>query len=372
MILYLDNAATSFPKPKEVIDSVQKCLRICGNAGRSEHKMAMESANQIYLCRQELSDFFDYNNPENVIFTLNATYALNIAINALYEEGTHVLISDLEHNAVYRPIQHLASQNKITYSIFSHKGDILSNIKEQTKATTKLIVCTHASNVTGQWLPIKEIGDYCAKNNIKFIIDGSQSAGHHHINLGEINFSAFCAPAHKGLLGIQGCGFAIINTSDVERDFILGGTGTHSFLPHMPLYLPDRYEAGTLPTPAICGLRSGIAYLKSKQEALHEIENNTHYLHEQLKEIKQCRLVSKENLSGIASFTCEEQAEFSSYCAKQHICIRSGFHCAPLAHQSIHTEEGGCIRVSIGIFTRKKHIDQFLTLANNFFKKHSK
>lgn len=370
MILYLDNAATSFPKPKEVSEQVAKCLSICGNPGRSGHEISLESANQVFICRNEICSFFHYDKPDNVVFTLNATYALNMAICALYQEGCHVLISDLEHNAVYRPIHHLASEGKLSYSVFSHYGDVIGNIRKLTTNKTKLLVCLHASNVTGDLLPIAQIGQYCKKNNIRFIIDASQSAGHIQTDLSNMYFDAYCAPGHKGLLGIQGCGFAIINAEHCERDFVLGGTGSHSFLPHMPLALPDRYEAGTLPTPAICALRSGITYLANHAEKSCNVGVKAQRLYTMLANIRGCRLVSKpRNPSGIVSFTCKNQSELAKYYAENHVCIRSGFHCAPLAHHSIGTEEEGCIRTSLGVFTTDKEIERFVSLTEGFLKR---
>ena len=366
MIIYLDNAATSYPKPAQVWKSVRKSIKFYGNPGRSAHELAMESANQVFRCRNDLCDFFDYDAPENIVFTLNATYAINIAIQALYQEGCHVLISDLEHNAVYRPIHHLSTSGKITYSIFSHKGEIIENIRKLTQKNTKMLVCTHASNVTGERMPIKEIGEYCKTNKICFIIDASQSAGHFPISLREIHFDAFCVPAHNGLLGIQGCGFAIIKGA-CQRDFILGGTGNQSFLPHMPLSMPDRYEAGTLPIPAICALRSGIEYLKNHSESLQHLEEKNKRLWNDLSNIKEIHLISPPNSTGIISFTCQEQENFAQYLTEKHVCIRSGFHCAPLAHQSLGTEENGCIRISLGIFNTEADINNFLLLVQRFW-----
>ncbi len=368
MILYLDNAATSYPKPKSVLEAVRKCIDTCGNPGRSAHEMAMESANQVFACRCELCDYFGYDHPENVIFTLNATYAINLAITALYEEDTHVLLSDLEHNATLRPIHRLASERKISYSVFSHKGNVMENIKKATTAKTKMLICLHASNVTGEYLPIYEIGNYCRAKGIRFVIDASQSAGHFPFVLKNLHFDALCAPGHKGLLGIQGCGFVIMQSKEQQRDFIMGGTGSQSFLPHMPLALPDRYEAGTLPVPAICALRHGIQYVKEHTEDLLRTEKLTANLHEEIDSLKECHLVSKPTASGIVSFTCNQQEEYAKYCSQNHVCLRSGFHCAPLAHKSIGTEKEGCIRVSLGIFTTEREIEKFVSLTHAFFR----
>ena len=369
MILYLDNAATSYPKPKSVLDAVRQCINTCGNPGRSSHKMAMESANEVFACRCEICDYFGFGHPENVIFTLNATYAINLAITAFYEEGTHVLLSDLEHNATYRPIHRLASEGKITYSVFSHKGNVIENIKNATTSKTRMLVCLHASNVTGEYLPIYEIGNYCKSKDIRFIIDASQSAGHFPFMLKDLYFDALCAPGHKGLLGIQGCGFVVINGKKQQRDFVSGGTGSQSFLPHMPFSLPDRYEAGTLPVPAICGLRYGIQYVREHPENLCYLETMTAKLHEEINDLIECNLVSVPTTSGIVSFTCERQEEYAKYCAENHICLRSGYHCAPLAHKSIGTEKDGCIRVSLGIFTTEKEVEKFVSLTRAFFRR---
>ena len=249
------------------------------------------------------------------------------------------------------------------------KENIIDNISKLKRKNTKLLVCTHASNVTGTILPIKEIGEFCKRNDITFIIDAAQTAGHLPICLKDIHFDAFCAPAHKGLLGIQGCGFAILNDKKCKRDFITGGTGTQSFMLHMPTSLPERYEAGTLPTPAICGLHAGIKYLNQERDRFLNVKSNAHYLYSELQNIGITDLLSLPNETGIISFTCKEQEDLSNYLAEQHVCIRSGFHCAPLAHQCLGTEKTGCIRASLGIFTSKKDIDKFVSIANSFYKR---
>ncbi|MBO5788419.1 MAG: aminotransferase class V-fold PLP-dependent enzyme [Clostridia bacterium] len=360
-MIYLDQAATSFPKPKEVIVGVVRCLERCGNAGRGGHKASLESAKEIYDCRCAICDFFHYQAPENVIFTYNATYALNTVICALYKEGSHVLISDLEHNAVYRPVLALASEGKITYSVFSHKGNVIENIRAQIRDNTDMLICTQSSNVTGFALPLKEIGALSKSKKIKLIIDASQGAGHIETDLTSQYFTAYCAPAHKALYGIQGCGFAIINQNgELMREFIRGGTGSDPFSATMPAEIPEHFEAGTLATPCICGLRHGIEYLQKHKDEL----DYTHYLAKRLEEILQenanIHIVSeKGNKSFIISFTCPEQDELSQALADKNICIRGGFHCAPLAHTSIGTQNTGCIRASLGLFTSKKDIETF-------------
>ena len=367
-MIYLDNAATSYPKPPSVIDAVSNALAYCGNPGRSAHSLAMFSAEQIFSCRQIISSYFHYLYPEHIIFTLNATYAINIAIHALYEEGCHVLISDLEHNAVYRPISQLAREGRITFDIVSHKGDFLQNIKCAITPRTKMMVCTQASNVTGEALPIKEIGAFCYAHNVKLIIDASQSAGHLPVHLDETKFDAFCAPAHKGLYGIQGAGFLILNNQNILRDFISGGTGSDPFSDHMPLYLPERFEAGTPATPAIAGLAEGIRFLEDTKDNQKHLSVMTAWMHDEFSLLPLVRLhSSKDNPCGILSFSCDRlQGQLMDAYHMQDICVRDGFHCAPLAHKCIGTDKIGCIRASIGAHTKQDDIEKFISFTRKW------
>ena len=262
-MIYLDNAATSFPKPHRVVEEQLRCMQLYGgNPGRGSHALAMAAAEKIYECREELASFFGSPNLENVIFTMNTTMALNTAIKGLLRRGDHVLISDMEHNAVFRPIYKLSRDGVITYDVFQTfptnatrtTDSICASILEKLRPNTRMLICAHASNICSATLPLAEIGALCRKKGILFLVDAAQSAGHLPINMVKMQIDALCAPGHKGLWGPQGCGVLILGEGIVADTLIEGGSGYNSLEGNMPTEVPERYEAGTLPTPAIAGL----------------------------------------------------------------------------------------------------------------------
>ena len=270
-MIYLDNAATSFPKPPPVLSAMRDCCaRYCGNPGRGSHILALRSAETVYACREALAELFGSEHPENVVFTLNATMALNLAIKGLAGAGDHILFSDLEHNAVRRPIAALTAEKRITYSVFpslAGRADrtdeaILAGIRKLLRPNTRILVCTHASNICPVTMPLEAIGALCREKGIRFIVDAAQSAGHLPIDMERMGIDILCAPGHKGLLGGQGCGFLILRDGIRLRTLTEGGSGVDSVPAEMPEDPPERYEAGTLSTPAIAGLLAGVRYIR--------------------------------------------------------------------------------------------------------------
>ena len=242
-MIYLDNAATTFPKPQSVSVEMSKCInKYCGNPGRSSHSLSQKSAEKIYEARCLLAELF-CANPENVVFTYNTTYALNIAIKALVKDKSHILVSDMEHNSVLRPVNALCRDKECTYSMFSTSGseeEILSSIESNIKPYTSLLICAHVSNVGCRRLPIDKIGALCRNKGIKFIVDGAQSAGLHQINVNEMSIDALCIPGHKSLYGPQGIGAIIFGNECIGATIIEGGTGINSLELDMPDFLPER------------------------------------------------------------------------------------------------------------------------------------
>lgn len=363
-MIYFDNAATSFPKPGTVLPAVERAIRHCGgNPGRGAHPLAAAAAEEVYNCREEVAGFFGTSAPENVIFCQNATAALNLAIKTRIRPGMHVLLSDREHNAVFRPIFRLASEGLCTYSFFPTDGDIPNAIRASLRKETRMLVCTQISNVTGKALPIEKIGALCRETGIYFIIDAAQSAGHMPISLEKIAYDAFCAPGHKGLFGIPGSGFCILRDGTGLSTYAEGGSGVESLSPEMPKRLPERYEAGTVAVPAIASLAAGIREVKrygpaAIEEKETELKNE---LAEALSLIPGIRLYEPENRGGVLSFTHERVSpeEIGRALAEENICVRSGFHCAPLAHRTIGTEEKGTVRASLGIFNTRREVSFF-------------
>jgi cysteine desulfurase family protein len=356
---------------------MSRCIKkYCGNPGRSSHDLSIKSATKIYEARTLLAEMFNAE-PENVVFTYNTTYAINIAIKSLLKYSTHVLISDIEHNSVYRPVYTLDKQKLCSFDIFSTKGDkndILESIKEKIKSNTSLLICTHVSNIGNRILPIKEIGELCKENKITFIVDAAQSAGVHEIDIKAMNISALCFPAHKGLYGPQGAGAIIFSEDNFERTVIEGGTGINSLEPNMPDFLPEIHEAGTLSTPVIAGWCEALKWIKS-------LDINKIRLHEE-DLYKVCINLFKENdhiityeMNDYAGNTLifnvknKSAAQISDLLNKKGICTRSGFHCSPLAHKSLKTGEGGAVRVSFSVFNSRNDVYELVDAINDIVKK---
>lgn len=358
-MIYLDNAATSFPKPRSVIKKVDECIKkYCGNPGRSGHFLSMKCAEEIYSTREKIATLLSFEKPENVVFCTNATYALNIAIKTLVPKGSHVLTSDIEHNSVLRPLETLSVKKQIEYSVFSTEGDISENIKKNIKPNTKAIVCSLTSNVTGKNIPLEILSNIKEQYGIILILDASQRIGHRQIDLSKYQFDAICAPGHKSLFGIQGCGFMVLSNGASKDTFIEGGNGANSKSLLMPEYLPERFEAGTLPTPSIISLGEGISFIKSY--GIDQIAKKIDYLTDIYKE----RLVNLAKYkiygsNGIISFFSDEvpSSIIANELSSQKICVRSGFHCAPLIHSSLGSEKFGTVRISLSVFNTVKEAD---------------
>ena len=363
-MIYLDNAATTFPKPASVYEEMSRCIqKYCGNPGRSAHKLSQKSSEKIFECRTLLAEMFN-TDVENVVFTYNTTYALNIAIKAFAVKNSHILISDIEHNSVLRPVYALKKDFNCSYSTFSSSGtddEILSDIFANIRANTSLLICTHKSNVGSRQLPIEKIGRLCREKNIKFIVDGAQSAGLYKIDVKNMSIDALCIPGHKSLYGPQGVGSIIFGDTEIGRTFIEGGTGINSLEFEMPDFLPERYEGGTLSTPSIVGLAEGIKWLNKL--GIDKVRMHEEGLYTLLKELLNSNdsIITYEmnsyagnallfNLNSLSS------AHVASELNKRDIYVRSGFQCSPLAHKLLNTGNGGAVRVSFSVFNTQKDV----------------
>ena len=373
-LIYLDNAATSHPKPRAVYDTVDRCMRMyCGNPGRGSHPMAMAASEIIYDCRTRLARFLGAPRESGVIFTLNATYALNLMLKGLLQAGDHLLISDIEHNAVWRPVEQMARRGGITYDVFS---TMLSSEDERARRTptricariaalltpnTRAVLCSHQSNICSATMPLAEIGAFCRRHGLLFLVDASQSAGHLPIDMQAMGIDGLCAPGHKGLLGIQGCGFAVFGEGHIPDTLVEGGSGYASLEPTMPDELPERAEAGTLPTPAIAGLAAGLDYVRSVGlEAISAHERALfRALRERLETLDGYQLYLPEYEGSTLMFYREgvPSDRIGTYLAERGICVRTGYHCAALAHRTLHSPDGGGVRVSFGPFNCLHDID---------------
>lgn len=371
-MIYLDNAATSFPKPPNVAYEQLRCMqKYCGNAGRGSHTLALASAEKIYECRTEIAALFASSAPENVIFTMNTTMALNMAIKGLIHDGDHVLISDMEHNAVKRPVYALTETGRISSDVFPTfptdpnrtPARICAAILERIKPNTRMLICAHASNICSAVLPLKEIGALCQRKGLLFIVDAAQSAGHLPIDVTEMHIDALCAPSHKGLMGPQGTGILLLGNEIHADTLIEGGSGYNSRDEHMPSDAPERYEAGTLPTPAIAGLCEGVREVRRRGvEAIHAYECMlTDMLATRLAALKSVTIYAPHHRGSVLSFNIDgvPADTLARLLDARGFCVRSGLHCAPLAHATLSTPVGGTVRVSPSIFNTPAHISAF-------------
>lgn len=380
-MIYLDNAATTFPKPVTVPREMYKCMtEYCGNAGRSGHSLSLMAANKIYECRCRLSELFGVSDPSKIIFTQNTTHALNLVIKGLLGEGEHAIISDMEHNSVLRPIQKLADRKIISYSLFNSRTLdekrnptlICSQIARLIQKNTKMVICNHSSNICSASLPIAQIGDFCHRHGILFVVDAAQSAGVLPLNVEKMKIDALCVPAHKGLYGPQGCGFVALGENVTPDTLLEGGSGTNSLEAVMPDASPERYEAGTLATPAIAGLCEGVKFVgRIGVEAIREYECELYkYTLEQLRNIKGVKIYADNYVGStmLLNIDGHNSEELSRKLNEAQICTRGGYHCAPLAHKVLGTFDEGGLRVSFGIFNKKMQIDLLAKELNEISK----
>lgn len=370
-IIYLDNAATSFPKPYAVSESVKRFMLYCGgNAGRGGYRSSMEAAKIVYNCREKLANLFENTNPELSFFTMNTTQGINLCIKGMLRKGEHILISDLEHNSVYRPIYKLFKRGYIEYDTFCtvcdgvrlSDSEILVNIAQKVRKNTTMLFCTAASNICSVRLPLAKIGEFCKKRGIIFAVDGAQGAGHFEISMKKMNIDMLCLPGHKGLLGPQGCGAVLLDEKIKLQTLFEGGNGVDSLEGEMSEESPERYEAGTLPIPAIAGLGEGIDSLCGVGIGVVEkhAEGLFTYARKNLESIGGVRVILPESKGAVMLFNVEGKGseEIAKYLDTQGICVRGGYHCAAIAHKTLGTLDSGGVRISFGIFNNESHIDR--------------
>ena len=367
--IYFDNAATTIGKPECVSRAVIAALEHYGNPGRSGHDLSIVGASEIYNCRKAVCRLFGFDMPERVVFTHNATLALNLAIKGLAQNNSHIIISNFEHNSVIRPVHSLSEdKNKnITYSVFDATGtesEIIYDFRSKLKPNTKMAVVTLASNVTGRILPIAEISQICKKRGIILICDASQAAGSVPINVKLLGVDVLCFAGHKSLYGPQGTGGVVFCCKNEPQNIIEGGNGVNSAEKSMTGQLPERLEAGTLNTPGICGLAAGIGYIS--KIGINEIfERNTALINRLTERLSN---IDGIKLYGITDYrtptlifnkedTCSE--ELARLLNERRICVRGGFHCSPLAHTSLSTGECGAVRASLSFTNTFSEIDAF-------------
>ena len=334
--------------------------------------MALAAAEQIYSCREELAAFLGLSAPERILFTLNTTHALNFAIKGLLKDGDHVLISELEHNAVRRPLHRMMAEKSVTVDVFPVLGltceQIIAGIAERFKPATKVVICTHASNVCSAVLPIASIGSLCHEKGIFFIVDGAQSAGVYPIHMKKMHMDALAIPAHKSLYGIQGCGVLALGERISLDPLLEGGSGVDSLSTEMPADPPERFEAGTLPTPAIVGLLEGVRSLRNGMVEQIAARERSLFLaaRERLSSLGM-QIYAPEYEGAVLLFNAPNvlSTELGRYLSSCGICVRSGLHCAPMAHRALGTPEGGAVRISFGRYNTLADIDALWRVLKN-------
>lgn len=372
-MIYLDHAASSWPKPDIVIKKMADFLTNNGaNPGRGNHRMAREAAKEINNTRQLVAELLHISDPNTISFYMNTTQALNQAIKGLLKPGDHVITSNLEHNSVRRPLEFLKQSSgiEVTYVANNHIGEIdLTELEKSIKKQTKLISISHASNVLGTIQPLKKIGEIALNNNVVFLVDAAQTVGRFSINVKEMNINMLAFPGHKALLGPQGVGGLYVDSEIILNPIIHGGTGSHSEHVEQPLDSPNRYESGTINTLGIVGLGEGIRFIK--ESGIEKLKNQewelTKYLLSGLKKLDKITCYGPDTdieRVPLVSFTIDglDSTEVAAILDNHYeIAVRSGFHCSPLAHQTIKTEASGAIRVSLGHTNTKEEIDKLIS-----------
>ena len=346
-MIYLDNGATSFHKPRQVQQAVVGAMNRCANPGRGGYKAAMEAAKAVYRCRERASELFECD-PEQVVFTSNCTHGLNIAIRTLVKPGSKVVISGFEHNAVTRPLHGLGAKVTVAGRKLFDWENTLEEFERALKNGADAAVFTHVSNVFGYILPVEEMAALCRRYGVPFAVDAAQSAGAIPISAKKMGADFIAMPGHKGLLGPQGTGILLCGRQ--PEPLILGGTGSESRRQDMPDDLPERLEAGTLNVPGIAGLGAGLEYLKKAGiEKIGKQEAKMAEICGRELEKRGFRVFRGVHQSGTVSllpgWDCEE---FAAALGRRGICLRAGLHCAPLAHESAGTLETGTVRISFG------------------------
>ncbi|MGC8810690.1 MAG: aminotransferase class V-fold PLP-dependent enzyme [bacterium] len=367
MAIYLDHAATSFPKPPSVYQAVMHVLRqVGGSPGRSDHRAAREANQIVQETREKIARLFAIPQAEQIIFTHNATAAINMGLKGLLNPKDHVLTSSMEHNSVVRPLRSLEEMGVKISIIPCSKEGYLDHLafKKGLQRQTKLIVLTHASNVTGMIFPIEEIGHLARSRGILFMVDAAQTAGLLPIDVQKMKIDLLACPGHKSLYGPQGTGFLYVSKEINLKPLLEGGTGTNSESDKQPKVMPFYLESGTLNTPGIAGLGAGISFIM--KEGLAKIWTKetqmTKLLMEGLKKISGLKIygsLKAEERVPVISFNLNSiHPGHLAYLLDEiyNIGVRAGLHCAPHAHRTLGTFPYGAVRVSLGFFNKEKDV----------------
>lgn len=373
-MIYLDSAATTFEKPPEVLRAVEEAFATLGSPGRGGYPAAMAAAETAYDCRRELADLFHLKNAENVVFTMNATHALNLAIKSLVPKGGKVVISGYEHNAVTRPLAALHAEVTVAGAPLFCPEQAAEAFDRAVRPGMDAVICNHVSNVFGFIQPVEAVAAICRERGVPLIVDASQSAGVLPLDMEALGAAFIAMPGHKGLYGPQGTGVLLCGEQVSVQPLMEGGTGSASLRQEMPDFLPDRLEAGTHNMPGIAGLLAGVRFVK--REGISDICQRERKLAlktaEGLHQLPGIRVYASRGLhaqTGVVSFIVEgrDTEEVGAVLAEHGIAVRAGLHCAPLAHKSAGTLETGTIRVSFSESGKEEDVRHFLQVMQGCF-----
>lgn len=366
-MIYLDNAATTMHKPKEVIDAVINAMSSMGNAGRGASEASLSASRIIYDTREKLCKFFNGENPKQIVFTNNSTESLNVAIKGLLNAGDHVITTMLEHNSVLRPLYEMREKGVELTIIESDKNGSfrLEDMEAAIQPNTKMIVCTNGSNLTGNYVPLKPVGELAKKHDILFVVDASQTAGVFPIDVQDMMIDVLCFTGHKGLLGPQGTGGMYVREGLKIRPLKTGGSGVQTYSKTHPAEMPTALEAGTLNGHGIAGLHAAMSYLE--ETGVDQIRAREQELmwrfYEGVKDIPEITIYgdfsTKERCAivtlNIGDYDSSEVSD--ALLTEYSISTRSGGHCAPLMHEALGTVEQGAVRFSFSHYNTEEEVD---------------
>lgn len=360
-MVYFDNAATTWPKPKAVLEAAGSAFtRFGANPGRSGHSMSINTAIKVYEAREKAALFFNAHNPEDVVFTQNCTHALNLAIKGFLKAGDHVIISDLEHNSVLRPVHALSEKGIITYSIaqvYPDENATVESFAAEIRPNTRLIACTHGSNVWGIKLPIAKISELAHSKGIYMLVDAAQTAGVVKIDMQKMGIDMLCTAGHKSLYGPSGTGLMITSKGDMIEPLFEGGTGSASANYNQPQDMPDKFESGTMNTLGAIALKAGMDYITNMgidNIFNHEIKIAGN-IHKRLSAMDNVQLYTRFDINNslpVISFNIGglSSEEVTDKLSEAGFALRGGLHCSPLAHKKMDTMNIGAARISVGMF----------------------
>ena len=376
-MIYLDNAATTFQKPAAVQRAVMQAMRTMSSPGRGGYAAAQQAEETLFRCRSAAAALFSVPSVEQVVFTMNATHALNIAIKSLVRPGGRVVISGYEHNAVTRPLHALGAEVIVAAAPLFSPPETVSAFERALALRPDAAVCTHISNVFGDILPIERIAQLCRRADVPLIIDASQSAGALPLDFSALRPAFVAMPGHKGLYGPQGTGLLLCGHDVLP--LLEGGTGSASLRQEMPDFLPDRLEAGTHNVPGIAGLEAGISFVRAQRQEriLHHSRVLIRKAGEGLQRIPRVHAFLSPNAgaqAGVLSFCMEglSPEALAELLSARGFALRAGLHCAPFAHKTAGTLPEGTVRLSVSAFNRESEIDQFLSSLHAIAARHTK